>query len=295
MKKSLFALTTAAIILSGLTFISCESTKTQPAPQQIYEDDEVSDVIEDAVSVSDNSDTAVTELNIESEIESESESDSYDEAEPVYIQQPKEKKALISFGNKEKFILTEEMSVYLHTSLGKYTQKGGTYTIEPKEKTAGFGSPYLLGYYIVQFDEEGRKYFTQSLASYLKEFEDKKLIRKSNKTYRQYGMKEAKIWWGSIKTSTPNNSVVKCCFGYEFHDGSPYFCLTLLSGVNQYFIDMREDRDFAEPNSPELKYYFTKAQAKALAAHLAPEYVDRIFVEYELAQTGGAIMEADEY
>lgn len=262
MKKSILTLAAAAFILSGFTFISCETTKntgssSAPASADSYSDD----------ASEDSSNTTTKSKN--------------------------KKKPLISFGNTGKFILTDTINFYLPSGIGKVSQKPATITLDSKNKTAGFGAQVLLGYYIVQFDENAIKYYNQALASYLKDFENKKLDRKSNKSFRQYGSKEMKLFWGSMKTSTPNNSNTKCFFGYDFIDGSPYFEITVVPGINNYFLLMNQDRDFAEPENAEVKFYFTKAQAAVLADHLSAEYLNEVFTEYELSLTGGEIMEAD--
>lgn len=286
MKKSLITMITLAVVSFAFVTTSCETTKTAeataiPESQVIDTDEEVVDVSEDDVEI------------INEEVAAEIEIDEEEDYSPNYQNEVyKNKKSFISFGNTEKFILTETISLFEPNAVGKYIQRGGSITIEPKEQMAGFGSPYLLAYYIITMDEKNRSLLIASVDSYLKDFNDKKLVRKSNKTYKQYGSVNAKMWWGTIKASTPNYGNAKCSLGYEFYEGSPYYCISIRPTINDYSIEVNPD---ADRESMNLKYYFTKAQAKDLAKYLSPDYLNKVFYDYEMSLYGGELQDADEY
>lgn len=285
MKKSIITLTTIALVSFVFLTTSCETTKattdTPETPTYYDQDDEVIDVSEDEVEI------------INEDITPELDTTEIEEISPTYQNEVyKDKKSFISFGNTEKFILTETISLFEPNALGKYGQKGGSITIEPKERMAGFGSPYLLAYYIITMDEKNRNLFISSVNSYLKDFSDKKLIRKSNKTYKQYGNISAKMWWGTIKASTPNYGKAKCYLGYEFYENSPYYSITIFPTLNDYSIEVNPD---ADRESLNLKYYFTKAQASELAKYLSSDYLNKVFYDYEMSLYGGELQDADEY
>lgn len=288
MKKSIILILSLAVTAFALVTTSCETTKTSDETPVVTtpvstEEDEVVDVSDEDVAIvneeiADNTDTDVDE-------------DEY--YQPNYQNEVyKDKKSFISFGNTEKFILTETVSLFEPNAVGKYVQRGGSITIEPKEQMAGFGAPYLLAYYIITMDEKNRNLFIASVDSYLKDFSDKKLIRKSNKTYKQYGSVDVKLWWGSIKASTPNYGKAKCSLGYEFYEGSPYYCLSIRPTINDYSIEVNPE---ADRESLNLKYYFTKAQAKELTKYLNSNYLSKVFYDYEMSIYGGELQDADLY
>lgn len=242
-------------------------------------------------SYSENEITETEDLNLADDYEV---SDEYAEINETTNNTPK-KKPLIAFGNKDRFILTDQMSVFLPKGFSGVSQKGGTFTYNPSEKTAGFGCPYLLGYYVVQFEKEDAAYFEQAFNSYLNDFDNKKLERKNKKSLKKYGQSKVKLWWGSYRNSTPNNTKTTCVYGYTFFENSPYFCITIKPGTNKYFLDMNQDLDFAEPESTEIKFYFNKSQVKAILEHISSDFVTNLFNEYELSLTGGELLDSDAY
>ncbi len=284
MKKIL----TIATITFTFLLLSCESTKAQNTEQAFSDEDEVVEVSGDDITASELTDEVSNELS------EELSEDEYEEKIPEanISKNQTAKKSFISFGNIEKFILADPMSTFTPNVLNSLKQTGGVITIEPEEKVAGFGSPYLLAYYIVTMDEKNRNYYKQAVNTYLNDFNNKKLDRKSRKSYQQYGKMDVKLWWGPIKSSTPNHSKTKCYLGYTFKENSPYFTLTMYSSVNDYFLEVNSE---AEKESINLTYYLTKAQAKALSDFLSADYLNPIFEAYDYTKLGGVPLEADNY
>lgn len=299
MKKTIFI---ASSILIAFALISCESTKTSskaPATkiETVADDDAMITDLNETVEESDEEapESAESEESEKSdEIAELDESDDFDEYESYdgsATPSTKKKNGFV-WGNTEKFIVTEEFNLFSPNALLKYKQKPAYVTIEPKEHTAGFGSAYMLSYYILMFEPDGMEKYQKAVDNYLHDFEAKKLIRKSSKTYKKYGSVKIKEYWGTIKSSTPNYGYPRCFFGYEFYEGSPYFMISVPKVTNEIYLNFNPK---AEKESNTIKYYFTKAQAKKLAEYLNTEYTEPVIANHNLELTGGVIQDADEY
>ncbi|MCR4579350.1 MAG: hypothetical protein K5681_03285 [Treponema sp.] len=173
-----------------------------------------------------------------------------------------------TLGNKNELMICDTSSVFTTGISGKPVQKEAIIALNTEDGTAGFGSPYLAAYYIVQFDENGRKKLAKAVENYLSDFENKRLQRKGKNLYKQYGSVNAKLHWGALKSSTPNNGKGPVYFGYGFENQSPYFTISAFPVKNDYY-DVAGESTTRE--SMNLKYYFTKAQAKELVNMLSDE------------------------
>lgn len=211
------------------------------------------------------------------------------ESQKLSLQTTEGKKGLLSFGNTNKFILADDISLFTENAVGALKQKNGTITVYPKEKLLGFGSPYLLAYYLFFVNAENAEVLEKAVATYLNDFENKKLER-NKKTIKKYGKADATLYWGTTKSSTPNNGKGKCNLGYKFVDKSPYFTITFYPIYNEYCsINTGADKE-----SIQLTYYFTKAQAKELVSFISKENINSVFEIYEENITG-KFTDADNY
>lgn len=290
MKKTTLLYTTAITVTFALLFTSCQSTKTETAVSPAPIVDEIEEVSNESYSA----DLATDEATEESVSDAYEEYDEYttsdSEKETGSLSEGK-KKSLFTFGNVDKFILRDGNSLFVPNAFGKPIQTAYSLTIEPNERLAGFGSKYLLAYYIITMDDTNRRLYSQAVKSYLMDFENKKLERKSRKSFKAYGTGSITAYWGSIKTSTPNYGNGRCYFGYKFVDNSPYFTITIPEVYNLYFENVNKD---AEPASMNLTYYFTKAQAKALIELLNENDLNEVFNDYIIHEKG-VYQEADSY
>ncbi|MCR4954424.1 MAG: hypothetical protein K6A43_10155 [Treponema sp.] len=192
----------------------------------------------------------------------------------------------------KKFIDLDEFSVSTPTVTFGIKQKVATFVYGVKTKRFGFGAPYMAAYYFLTFDDAGRQNYIKAVESYLKDFEDKKLDRKSKKTEKIYGYANARLDWGSIKSSTPNNGEGSAYLGYTFKDKSPYFTITIYPVGNEKRL---AGDDSADTESLLLHFYFTKAQAKQLAEFLSDENVSKVFIEEPHAEDEEVESVGDDY
>lgn len=173
-----------------------------------------------------------------------------------------------TIGNKNELMICDQTSLFTTGVSGKPTQKEAIIALNTKDGTAGFGSPYLAAYYIVQMDETARKKLAKAVDDYISDFDNKRLQRKGRNLLKQYGAIDVRLHWGSLRGSTPNNGSGKLNMGYSFENKSPYFTLSTYPVKNDYY-DVVGDSTTRE--SLSLKYYFTKAQARALVEMLSDE------------------------
>lgn len=218
-----------------------------------------------------------------------------DENEPVKQKKDlTENKFVRNLLNYDRFTYDSESTIYVMNFLDGITKVDCSFTISNKSKTAGLSNKYMGVYYYLTFDESGRKAFRMAYEQYIKDFENKKLIRKTNKTIKVYGKASSRVEWGSVKNSTPNAANLKVNLGYEFKNNSPYFKISSAAVVNANY-----DRapTTLPRESARIEYYFTKAQAKALYDFLAEDNLAKYLeVQYvDIEETDDTISEADEY
>ena len=106
---------------------------------------------------------------------------------------------------------------------------------------------------------------------------------------KAYGKIKYRLDWGSISSSTPNHGEGEGTLGYEFVKGSPYFTISNYPFENDYY---KVAGDATSRESMQIRYYFTKAQAKQLVERTELDYIRNI-----LSGTNEmpAPTEADEY
>ncbi|MBR1640539.1 MAG: hypothetical protein IJ688_14290 [Treponema sp.] len=193
-----------------------------------------------------------------------------------------------SLGNKNELMVCDQTSLFTLGISGKPAQKEAIIALNTKDGTAGFGSAYLAAYYFVQMDEKARHQLAKAVENYLSDFENKRLQRKGNKRFKQYGSMDVKLHWGSIKSSTPNNGSGQMYLGYSFENKSPYFTLFCYPIKNDYYDVVG---DSAARESLSIKYFFTKAQAQDLVNLLS----DNKIAEYLGITKPFIPVDADEY
>lgn len=234
MKKNKVFLSLSLILLQTIFFAGCQSSKT------VDSDDYIS---EDASSI---------------------------ESTTVKVPSTKKSNFWDSFWGKDKYTEIGDATIYTTNAIFALENKDAVIAIQNKANTVGFGSPYLASYYYVTFDDFNRNLLISDINKYLSDFEEKKLNRDDSKSFKTYGSVNARLDWGTIKSSTPNYANAKVYVGYKFKGKSPYFTLTIYSTANQKFL---KGDDSAVEESLNLSYYMTKAQGKALSELLSDSYV----------------------
>ena len=257
MKKSI--ITCAAAVLIGLLFASCGSNKDLQTAADEYVD--------------------VQEISAP-DTEGEEGAAIKKQDKAVIIQGTKKKKKNIvedffTFGNKDTYEKFEDFSVFEKDITG-LKEKKATKLIRTDNYMAGWGGYYLLAYYIVQFDETGRKQLLQAINSYMSDFDNKNLKRKGKHTERTYGKVSYRLDWGTIANSTPNYGSGQGYVGYEFIKNSPYFVISNFPFENEYY---ERGGETTGRESLQLAYYFTRSQLRVLAEFLAEDNIQKIVLD----------------
>lgn len=256
--------TSMICVLAGalsLFITSCSSTKNVQSAPDTYEDTPAA-----AVEASDGS-----VENNGSEIKSDSKNKT--------TGAKKKKNAIeefFTFGNKDDYSKFYDISLYEKDVTGM-KEKRATTLIRTDDFMAGWGSYYLLAYYIVQFDAPARQQLISAIEAYNNDFDQKNLIRKGGKkSERAYGKIKYRLDWGTLSSTTPNMGTGEGWMGYEFVKGSPYFTIRNLPFNNENY---ERIGDSTNRESLVLVYYFTRAQLKELANFLADENINKLTAE----------------
>lgn len=264
MKKTNIIISATCLFLS-FSIISCASTKktNQIASDSYDSTDQVSEIMDsDKVKVKDDETVVKPKKKF-------SEKKSYEK---------NEFEKFFTFGNKDKFIKADVTSTFSLTVLDSIKQQQATILITTDEEhLAGFGSQIMSNYYIVLFDEVARKQLLQAKENYFSDFENKKLNRKGNKSFKQYGTINSTLNWGPLSNETPNFGKAKINLGYEFVKQSPYFTISAYPTHNDYYEIVG---DTVSTESMRIKFFFTKAQLNDLVNMISEENIAAALSEY---------------
>lgn len=265
MKKT-FTKTLIASVMTATMFISCTSTKNTTIVQSdSYSGTEISDSNN---STGENTTSSKTEKSIPTK-KKFSEKKSYEK---------NELEKFFTFGNKDDYIVIDQTSIFSLTMFSSIKQQVCDVYISTKnENEAGFGATIMSNYYIFMMDKENRTKLRMAFESYLNDFENKKLDRKSKKTFKKYGNINVTAHWGPIKNTTPSYGTGSVNLGYEFEKNSPYFCFSMYPIFNEYYNLVG---DTTSTESMNVKYYFTKSQMKDLLNALSEDNITTYYNEY---------------
>lgn len=286
-------MTKRIISKSVLAIFMCSALFAQEVISENYNEaaDEVqliSDDSENEVAVIDTDDEydQVAEINESDEYEDDLSQEEMDGYDSIPTGTPKKKKNnffsnLFTLGNKGQFIYLDDSSTFYKTLTGSLKQTVTTATINPNNGEAGFSAKCLSTYNIIMMDEKSRANLTKAVNQYFKDFEEKKLNRKSVKTLRAYGKTKITLRWGTMKTSTPNNGVGDILLGYTFVNNSPYFTISIPPFQNKYY----ENKPIVSESAP-INYYFTKAQISSLLKMISEDSIKNTINAYNNEQYG---------
>lgn len=209
------------------------------------------------------------------------EADEYDEGDVYEIKKTEKKKSNewnpfegIFTSKQAKYIFYDEIPLSTGTIGYKIKHRKATAVIEPKTRKAGLQVYYQSAYFDFLFDENNIALISEALEQYLKDFEDHKLIKnqtaKTRKIYNKKG--KCRTEWGSVRNMMNYFGDSQFHLGYEFKDGSPYFCIIVKDCKN-----LAQDLGSNIPEkSVEVQLYFTKAEAKTLVKSLSRERVKQL-------------------
>ncbi|WP_407437040.1 hypothetical protein [Treponema sp.] len=221
------------------------------------------------------------EADAYTETEPTQESDKYEEDDTYEVKTTKKKKSNewnpfegIFSSKQANYIFYDEIPLSTGTIGYGIKHRKATAVIEPKTRKAGIQVYYQSAYFDFLFDENNIAEISEALEKYLKDFEEHRLIKKQTaKTRKIYTSKgKCRTEWGSVKNMMNYFGDSKFHVGYEFKDGSPYFCIIVKDCKN-----LAQDLGSNIPEkSVEVQLYFTKAEAKTLVSVLSRERVKQL-------------------
>lgn len=198
---------------------------------------------------------------------------------------------LFKYGNIGDFVTIDESSLFTNNTLGLIKQNVATVVVDPKLKTAGYGSPYMVAYYYLFWDKEARQQLRVAIQNYLDDFSNKNLNRNNSMSNKAYGKIPVSMKWGTLSNSTPNNGSGDMLVGYTFKKKSPYFTI-LIYPVHNNFSDTNTTVD---RESMTLNYFFTRSQLNELLSILTEEKIEDVISENSQYGKTHKKQVADEY
>ena len=177
--------------------------------------------------------------------------------------------------NLNKFQKIEPLSLYTKNTFGKVVQKKCHLIHRAGTDIGGFVCRYDTSSYALQFAKEARAALRAAVERYLRDFEEKALDKNAKKTFRAYGQCEAYEDFGVIEGIMYDWSRPRVELGYMFIKGNPYFCIRVPTHKNLNATTGNE-YDKTRENVIEQRWYFTRAQAKHLAAFLSDANIDSL-------------------
>lgn len=169
----------------------------------------------------------------------------------------------------KKYEKYDEVTIYLSSTLGRVITRYGNFIYKPHTDMAGFIVRYDTSLYAFYLAKSERKALRFAVEQYLKDFDERNLDRNQKKPERVYGTVGGYEEFGLVEMQMKNRSKPKVHFGYKFIKKSPFFCIYVVRSDN-----ITDDPDNQCKQSVDQKYYFTKAQAQALAEFLSDENID---------------------
>ena len=214
--------------------------------------------------------TGVTETELGEKVDS----DAYEEVIPTESKKKNTFSESVSnffkMGN-QSFVEYDTTEINVLNAVGTLKKEDAVFVCIKDTDQAGFGSQYISGFYYVFFDTDSRKKLIDAGNQYLKDFENKKLDRKSKKSQQKYGKVTSDVYFGSIKMQAKNHSQPVTYYGYSFKKNSPYFTITCMSAQNLRYTSVD---DIYPVTSTVVVYYFTKAQLKNLMNLVSEENIN---------------------
>lgn len=258
----------AAIASIFFMLSSCQSTKEEISSDSYYQ----------TTKIEVSTETESTDENIENQEETEV----VNTASKNFVSQDSKAqstwaKNLLTFGNKNDYILMEDTSKAIVKGLTGLTESDISFLLRVDSNLAGFGCSIMGVYFITQFDEVAREKIAKAAQQYFDDFESKRLVNKKSVAKNAYGSINYKLNWGTFKSSTPNNGTGTGYLGYEFVNKQPYFIIWNYAFPNDYY-EIAQDSTTRE--SAPVKFYFTRNQLKKLVDTLSEENLQNYYFSY---------------
>jgi len=219
--------------------------------------------------------------------------ESYEDFKPKTSTKKKNGFLTFLFGEDE-YVEYDVSKLYTRKAFGGIKLSDITLVFNKKTHKAGIKFHYQASFFVLTLDVKARVALQEAVTQYLKDFEQKALIKnKPTKTGYAYGKYDCDIKWGT--TSVMMNAIAKTGirYGYAFEKKSPYFKITIDNAKNQ----AEDVGAMSDQKSIDMYLYMTKAQAQQLAELLSDKYVSEqiLKVEEELPGTGIVNTDGDDY
>lgn len=186
--------------------------------------------------------------------------------------------------NLNKFQKIEPFTLYTKNTFGKVVQKKCHLIHRAGTDIGGFVCRYDTSSYALQFAKEARTAVCAAVERYLCDFEEKALDKNAKKTFRAYGQCDAYEDFGVLEGMMYDWSRPRVELGYMFIKGNPYFCIRVPTHKNLN-ATTRNEYDKMRENVIEQRWYFTRAQAKRLAAFLSDANIDSLAEKESVPET----------
>ena len=172
--------------------------------------------------------------------------------------------------NINKFTKIEPCTAYLRLTIGGLVLRKGHLIYREGTDVAGFEMYYDSSAYALQFATADRAAVIDAINRYFNDFDEKRLDRKANfkKTRAVYGFCNSYEDFGIISGMMTNFSKPKVYLGYTFVKHTPYFTINVRPAKNLAYEGDQSEEAMLKGTTIEQTYFFTKAQAKKLAAFL---------------------------
>lgn len=130
----------------------------------------------------------------------------------------------------------------------------------PRENAVALEFRHELVRYRQFWNQTGRQQFTEALAKYKADFDNKNLVTKYSKSRSAYGRLKGRAEWETFKITSTYKSAPILELGYRFRGDNPYFTVLQRAAKEETGINSE-----AHLESNQFAMYYTKAQADKLA------------------------------
>ena len=198
------------------------------------------------------------------------------------------------FVGKQKYVEYDDVGLQTNNIFQKKQERKSTMIYNPVTKKAGVSTYFETMFFNFVFSESERELLIKAVDSYLDDFENKRLIRNTNKTTKMYGKGKCFAEFGTVKTMMSHEANTTFKTGYRFEKKTPYFVISVQGAKDE----AKNQPNYTVKEFPTVTMYFTRAQAKDFAAKLSQDQLDTLQKEYDEKISGfqnKLIQETEDY
>ena len=198
------------------------------------------------------------------------------------------------FLGKQKYVEYDDIELQTNNVFQQQKERQSTMIYNPVSKKAGVSTYFQTMFFNFVFSESERELIIRAVDSYIKDFENKRLIHNNNKSTKMYGSGKCLAEYGTVKIMMNHESNTTFKAGYRFEKKSPYFVISVKGAKDE----AKNQGTYTVKDFPTVTMYFTRAQAKDFAEKLSQDQLDVLQAEYDAKIAGWQnkiIQEKDEY